>query len=204
MKISLGIVVCFLVSSAVSPAASLTVDNLVDLNFTTSDGTPLDASYTAKIGYSTSDIGAGVDYASLLAGWVSAGDITFATGAFATGDDYGLGYNGYGYFSGDVYFNDAAGLVGKNVFVWVTDGGSYNLLLESTAIQFHADWFIPYHNHLSIGSDTLDDFSLILGSYDPDGTNPIGSGGSLVVVPEPSPALLGAIGVLGLLRHRRI
>lgn len=190
-----------IISGGISSAATVAAGNFVDVDFRTpfiDGGLALNAGYIAKIGFMAPGtvLTPTSTYADILPSWTNAGDITFASGATA-------GYNGY--FDGTVGFTDATGLAGKNVFVWVTNGSNFSTVLENTTTQFLADAAIPNANTITISSAKLAQYNIHLGTYDPAGN---GGTGSFVVnnaapIPEPSAALLGALGVLGLLRRRR-
>lgn len=188
-----------MISGGISSAASVLAGNFENTNFTTNTDVALNSSFIAKVGFlANGTVLTSTDtFASINVNWTNAGNITFATGDTA-------GYNGY--FSGQVNFTDALGLAGKNIFIWVTDGGDNNYVGSFSSLLFKADAEIPNStvapiNQASLGSA----FNTVLGSFNGAGANSA-TGGSLVLnnVPEPSAALLGAIGALGLLRRRRI
>jgi MYXO-CTERM domain-containing protein len=203
MKSTLKLMATLMLSGGMASAASITVSNLVDTNFIDSDGAALGATFTAKIGFLTNGTVLTTldDFSSIAANWTNAGNITFASG---DADGY------VGYFSAQLNFTDALGLAGKNVFVWVTDGAYQNAVLKSNTVQYLSDSAIPNSNGLTIESTELSNLSILLGSFNATSGN---DGGSLVLndsaptppppVPEPSAALLGVVGALGLLRRRR-
>lgn len=181
-------------SASLSSAASLAVSNVFELNFVDYLDTPLGAGYVAKIGFTDAVLTTTDTFSSILAGWSQGGDIAFP---------YAPGYDGY--FSGNAVFTDAAGLAGKLVNIWVTDGGDNNFVMQHNLQTFKFDAEIPNSDTMDIRNSSIGSFTIKLGTLDPTGTNAAGDTGSLVLnnVPEPSAALLGAIGVLGLLRRRR-
>ena len=172
------------------------------MTVTTPELVSLNSSYTAKVGFlangtvlTTND-----NFASINANWTNAGNIAFASGDAA-------GYSGY--FSGKATFTDASGLAGKNVFVWFTNGSDLNAVLGTSQIQFLADSAIPNENApLGIESANVGTglyWNIALGEKVANPANLDGGGSfKLVGIPEPSAALLGALGALGLLRRRRI
>lgn len=85
------------------------------------------------------------------------------------------------------------GASGNRMYVWMqsTDGNSYG--------AFKGNALVPSVGAISLTSATLGDLGIGTSVYSATGT----SGFQLASVPEPSAALLGAIGALGLLRRRR-
>jgi MYXO-CTERM domain-containing protein len=196
MKSTIKVIAFLIASGSLASAASITVAAFADTSFTTGADVALNSTYTAKIGFlaAAAVLDDSSTYAYISSNWTNAGDISFASGDAS-------GYAGY--FSGLVSFTDLLGLAGKAVSIWVTDGSGQNAVLTHNSITFLADSAIPNANSLDIDATTLGDFTLKMGSYSTTGANGT-NGGSFVVVPEPSAALLGAIGALGLLRRRRI
>jgi hypothetical protein len=198
MKNTVKIIAFLMASGGMASAASIIANNLVDIDFRTAGDVALGSTYTAKIGFlATSAVLTESDtFATISTNWTNAGDILFASGDAA-------GYDGY--FNGLVNFTDLAGLAGKAVSIWVTNGSDLNAVLTHSSILFLADDDIPNSNDITIDSTTLGQFTFKLGSLNTTGEN-AALGGSIVLagVPEPSAALLGAIGALGLLRRRRI
>ena len=84
------------------------------------------------------------------------------------------------------------GAVGNRLYVWMSsaDGTSYGAY---KGVQ------VPALGTLSINSGSLTDMGVGTSVYSATGT----AGFQLAYVPEPSAALLGALGALGLLRRRR-
>lgn len=199
MKNTIKVIAFLMASGGLASAASIVANNFVDTNFTTKADVALDSTYTAKIGFlsPTASLDDSSTYASIFSNWTNAGDISFASGD-ADGFD--------GYFSGTVNFTNAAGLAGLLVSIWVTDGSGQNAVLTHMATPFLNDNAIPNSNSVTIDYESLftnGDWQLKMGSFNGSGSNAT-AGGSIVLVPEPSAALLGAIGALGLLRRRRI
>lgn len=85
------------------------------------------------------------------------------------------------------------GAVGNRIYVWIesNDGNSWGAYKGNT---------VPSLGSVVINSAALTDIGAGTSVYSATGT----SGFQLAFVPEPSAALLGAIGALGLLRRRRI
>jgi len=137
--------------------------------------------------------------------WTNVGSNTFATGGSIQG------VNGWFSLSAISYDSVATGLGGKNVWVWITNGTNGNLVMEATGAAvgnylYKNNTDIPATTVLAVKGTAVNAWTLSLGTYTNTGAN-AGLGGSYVVnmaaVPEPSAALLGAFGVLGLLRRRR-
>jgi hypothetical protein len=88
------------------------------------------------------------------------------------------------------------GAVGNNLYLWLqsTDGGLYGL--------FKSNGDVPSLGTVSITSATMGDLigTSVYQANAAGGTNSSG----FQLIPEPSVALLGALGVLGLVRRRRI
>jgi hypothetical protein len=192
MKNTIKVIAFLMASGGLASAASIIATNLVDTNFVSTEYVALDSSFTAKIGFLAAGITLTEDdtFSSISANWTNAGNISFASGDAA-------GYDGY--FSGLASFTDALGLAEKAVSIWVTNGSDQNAVLTHSSIQFLADSTIPNSNSITIEAAELNAFTFRLGSYDAVGDSIVLAG-----VPEPSAALLGAIGALGLLRRRRI
>ena len=120
-----------------------------------------------------------------------------------------------GLFSGQIYFNAAnalpAGAVGQNAWVLIGDNGTD--ISQSThiaAYTFGLFGTVDAVNGLTQSFPLTSASVPIIGlertvTTQPIAGNTYANGVELVsVVPEPSTALLGALGVLGLLRRRRI
>lgn len=86
------------------------------------------------------------------------------------------------------------GAVGNNLYLWLqsTDGGLYGLY------KSNAD--VPSLGTVSITSATMGD---LIGTSVFAGTAGTTSASGFQLVPEPSVALLGALGIFGLVRRRR-
>jgi MYXO-CTERM domain-containing protein len=86
------------------------------------------------------------------------------------------------------------GAVGNRMYVWMssTDGTSYGAYKGIT---------VPSLGGIVMNSNTLTDLGVGTSTYAATGTS--GFQLAYAVVPEPSAALLGALGALGLLRRRR-
>lgn len=199
MKTKLMLAVFLAASSSSIFAASISVNLFTDTAAVTSTGTLLGSTYQARIGrYTGAALTATSTAADILTGWTQAGVVNFQTGPAAL-------YAGY--FDGQANFTNALGLAGTPVFVWFTDGGNNNAVITGLGVSFLSDSAIPNSNSLSIDANVANSSTYLLGSRNEAGVSPFG-GGTIVlnqaaVIPEPSAALLGAIGVLGLLRRRR-
>jgi hypothetical protein len=115
-----------------------------------------------------------------------------------------LGGAGAGYVSsGNIPFTDAAGFGGAQLFVWFTNGFDQNALITGFG-AIPADAAIPNAVAFALDSSNAASLTYRLGSYDSSINS--GNGGAVVLniwIPEPSAALLGAIGALSFLRRRR-
>lgn len=207
MKLTIKTAALVLSLTGMASAATISATAFVDVDFTTDPSdlsNQLNDSFTARVGIYS---GGGLDPATasaadISASWSEIGSVAFGTGAAA-------GYNGY-FVTGDLAFTDAGGFAGSNVWVWVTDGGLNNLLMQATGagvgdFQFKSDGDIPNSGAVSIRQSTTGGWDLALGTFSAGGAN-AAYGGSYVLnaaVPEPGVAILGAFGVLGLLRRRR-
>jgi len=200
MKPTLRTIGFLALSSGLASAATYSViSSYVDTSFKSSAGAFLDSSYTAYIGVTSAVLTNADNYATINAGWtpVSAAAIAFQSSA-----------GGYaGYFTGTYTYSTSAG---QPIVLWVTDGANQNFVAtlgqvfaNPLAAPFDNNTFdIKYANHTS-------GVTIKLGSFaeGTDGFN--GTGGNFILnnatpVPEPSAALLGALGVIGLLRRRRV
>jgi hypothetical protein len=202
VKTTIKLMAFMVATSGLSSAASMLVSNLVDVNFSAPvlgvGSVPMDSSHKAMIGYmdpavvlATTDT-----YTTISSNWLAAGEIVFASGDAA-------GYDGY--FSGQVVFNDAKGLAGKDLTIWITDGALVNFVLSTnTGIKFLADAAIPNENAALIEKANLATWTTRLGTYDAAANGGMGSFVANDAIPETSTAILGALGALGLLRRRRI
>jgi hypothetical protein len=206
MKLTLTNAALLMSLSTFASAATVNVNGFIDVNFTTNAALPstLGSSYTARVGsYTGGALTTESTFAQINSTWTNVGSYTFATGPAA-------GYNGS--FAGNpLAFTNALGLAGTNVWVWVTNGSDQNLLMQAVgssagAFLFKGDAEIPNSGVLSIRQSALAGWQLALGTFTSGGAN-AGYGGSYVlntaVIPEPSAALLGAFGAIGLLRRRR-
>lgn len=199
MKATLKVLSLLALSSGLASAASTTLAAYYDTSFRTSTGTLLGSGFTARIGLTsaTSFDPLTADFAEINATWTAVSNdlVTFqtSTGGFA------------GYFSGVFNYSTNAG---SPIVLWVSDGADNNFVARLNNVVFENPANAPFDfNTYDIASFTVPDITILLGSYSTslnDGFD--GSGGNLILnnVPEPTSALLGAIGVLGMLRRRRI
>jgi len=130
--------------------------------------------------------------------------IVLASAPFVSGMN--AGYVGVS----DTDYTDAQGYGNQPFAVWFTDGGNNNAIVTGFGVggnpgNFPVDAAIPNNVPFFINVDNAPLLIYRLGSYSASGVT-AGGGGEIVLnnaIPEPSAALLGAIGVLGLLRRRR-
>jgi len=166
-------------------------------------GLLLDNTYTLYVGTYTGNpatLASSTTYATINASFtaIPSGSIAFATGGAA-------GYNGWAAINSSAFVNDAL-YGGKPLYAWISNGSNLNAVLTGFGnIPNNGD--VP--NSLDAGIDLtgIAGLTKVLGTYSAAGTNLNAPGSGVIVlnnaVPEPSAALLGALGVLGLLRRRR-
>ena len=207
MKLTIATAALITTMSGFASAATVNVNGYINVNFSTNPAVAntMGSGYTAKVGrYTGGVLDTTATFAQINATWTNVGNYTFATAAAGS-------FNGS--FKGNALsYTDAAGLAGTNVWLWVTNGSNQNLLMQATTsavgdFLFKADGDIPNGGNLAVSTAARPGWQLSLGTFTTTGTNS-GFGGSYVLntaaaVPEPSAALLGAFGALGLLRRRR-
>ncbi|MGL4400195.1 MAG: MYXO-CTERM sorting domain-containing protein, partial [Luteolibacter sp.] len=88
--------------------------------------------------------------------------------------------------------NSELGAVGNRLYLWIESG-------DATSYGAYKGVQVPALGTLSINSGSVSDLGVGTSVFSSTGT----SGYQLAFVPEPSAALLGAVGLLGLLRRRR-
>jgi len=180
----------FLVAmSGAATAASLTITAAEDTSFNLG-GTLLGSTFSVTGGWY--DVGQGLDFASISAGFISAGSVAFPYGGDAN-------FNGYVSGVTPLFDSTVLGLGDKNIMWFVTDGSTGYALLEDTVNTFKPEAAIPNTSTTVMNSG-------LYGTFTQHATDPSSSVASigLIPIPEPSAALLGALGALGLLRRRRI
>ena len=204
MKLTIATAALITTMSGFTTAATVNVNGYIDVNFSTNPAlaNTMGSGYTAKVGrYTGGALTTTATFAQINATWTNVGNYTFATAAAGS-------LNG-GFKGNPLSFTDAAGLAGTNVWLWVTNGSSQNLVMQATtsaagSFLFKADATIPNSGALDVSTAARPGWQLSLGTFTTTGTNSA-FGGSYVLntVPEPSAALLGALGTIGLLRRRR-
>lgn len=151
---------------------------------------------TAKIGLlaNGTTLSSTSDFAFINAAWTNAGNIQFANADVN---------NTAGVFEGQVDFSSATlGLAGADVYLWITNGSNLNLVLRYNGeLNFKGDGEVPNVTTLSLEESTFTTNvgSLLLGAYNDAGNTYVLNNS----VPEPSALLLGALGMIGLVRRRR-
>lgn len=194
MKLASTMVAVLLAMGGAATASTLALNVAVDTSFNL-NSTLLGTGFTVTGGWYNTALG--LDYATIVSNFVGVGSISFP---------YAGTYNGFAAGETGVIFNAAAtgtnplNLTGKNVFWFVTDGSTGYALLEDTGVQYKLETAIPNSNASELNSGTYANFTqhaTFAGSSSE-------SIGLVPLIPEPSAALLGAIGALGLLRRRRI
>ncbi len=184
-------VAALLAMGGVATASILALNVAVDTSFNLG-GTPLSTGFTVTGGWY--DTVLGLDYSTISTNFVSVGSISFPYGGNTAYDGFASGLT-------SPFFNaNTLGLEGKNVFWFVTDGSTGFALLEDTGNQYKLESALPNTNVSELNAGTYANFT--------QHATAVGSSsasiGLVAIVPEPSAALLGAIGALGLLRRRRI
>lgn len=189
MKLALSLVAALATMGSVATAASVTFQVAEDTSFNL-EGTLLGTGFSVTGGWY--DTGLGLDYATIAANFVAApGSIAFPYAGNAA-------FNGYTAGDTAVFDSTALALADKNIFWLVTDGSTGFALLEDTGNTFKPESAIPNTSSSILNATTYVNFTQHV-------TAPGSSVASigLVPIPEPSAALLGGLGVLGLLRRRR-
>jgi len=169
-------------------------------------GALLDSSYTLYIGTYTgtpTSLATTTDFATINTNFTQLASASFATGGAA-------GYNGWANID-SVVFTGAQDTTfgGKALYAWISNGSNLNSVVTGFG-NIPLSTAVPPVLDTGIGVGNIGSLTQVLGTYNVDGVSPAyGSGGNIVLnnsvaVPEPSAALLGALGALGLLRRRRI
>lgn len=207
MKLTIANAALIMSMAGFASAATVNVNAYIDINFAVGNvnaANLVDGSYTAYVGLYT---GGALDsltasFSDINSSWTAVGSYQFATAAAGN-------YNGS--FKGDpLVFNDPLGVGGHNVWLWVSDGGLNNFLMQAVGaaagdFTFKFDLDVPSAGNLDASQAALAGWNVVLGDFTTDGAN-AAYGGSYVLntaIPEPATALLGAFGVIGLLRRRR-
>lgn len=179
-------------------AATIDFSLATDTGAATDSDVALNTSYTLYFGtYTGGALGPTATFTDINSSFDILTSVQFASGAAA-------GANGYALIPAFV-FDDTAGFAGDPVYVWFSDGGDNNALLTGFG-NIPADADVPSSVSFFLDSSNAAGLTYVLGSYDPASPNLAGSGGNVILnnaIPEPSVALLGALGVLGLIRRRR-
>lgn len=197
MKATLKTIALLAISSGLASAASTILACYDTTSFRTDAGALLGSSFTARIGLS-SQVGAfatTADFAAINATWTAVSAQSYAFSSSAA--------NNPGYFSGTYTYSTQPGV---NIMLWVSDGANQNFVAVLPQV-FANDANAPFNsNTFDITAANAPTLTFKLGSYQAGTDGFGGAGGNLVLnnVPEPSAALLGALGALGLLRRRRI
>jgi hypothetical protein len=206
MKLTIANAALLMSMVGFASAATVSVNGYINVNFSTNAAltNTVDSSFTAYVGsYTGGALTSEATFATINSSWTNVGSYTFATAAAGS-------YNGSFFSPSNLVFTDALGLAGDNVWLWVTDGGNLNLVMQATSAAagdflFKADADIPNSGNLDISTGAFPGWTLALGTFTTGGVN-ASYGGSYVLndaIPEPSAALLGAFGAIGLLRRRR-
>lgn len=197
MKASLKVITLLAMSCGLASAATSIVSAYYDTSFKTSTGTLLGSGFTARIGTTSAASFSITDtFATISQTWTSVSSNAIAFQTSAAGNA--------GYFTGTFTYSTNPG---QAIVLWVTDGGNNNFIATLNQV-FANDANAPFNsNTYDITAATRGELSVKLGSFVAGADGFGGTGGNFILnnaVPEPSAALLGAIGALGLLRRRRI
>ncbi|BCX47146.1 hypothetical protein HAHE_10540 [Haloferula helveola] len=210
MKLTLTNAALVLALTGAAHAATISIDSILDLDVTVDPNAANTLSsgsgFTVRVGvYTGPALTTTATFASINSSFTEVGSLNLGTAAVSN-------YNGYFGTSSAISFTDADGVGGQNIWLWVTDGANINGVYEATGalagdFQFKADAAIPNSGSIQFGGAAFDDWAIRLGTFTTGGVN-AAYGGSYVLntanpVPEPAVALLGAFGVIGLLRRRR-
>ncbi|GAA5484843.1 PEP-CTERM sorting domain-containing protein [Haloferula sargassicola] len=192
MKLKTSIIGFLVASGGFASAATLLTQNLEVQLLDPSGATAVPA--TVMVGFidtTTADI---TSFDGISAGFTSLGSFTATYAGTYTG-----------VWAGEsIGFTDAAGAAGKNVFYFISTGDAY-ALFEDTSVQFLADAAIPNSNASSATTAKFDSgaFVTYAGTYSSSGGADVAGSLTLAPVPEPSIAILGSLGVLGMAVRRR-
>ena len=165
MKLTLKIAALLIASCGLSSAATVSVACTTDADFTTnpvSFANELNSTWTARVGfYDGTALTTAATFSTINAHWTNVGSVAFATGGGAAG------VNGWFSLSGASYDSVATGLGGKQVFVWVSNGTTGNLVMgcdwcSSRKLHFQEQHGYSVHNNFrcqSLGCRSLESCS---------------------------------------------
>jgi len=209
MKLTTSLVMfAAMATSAFATTVSFNLFNDITARSATA-GNLLDSSYTLYIGTyagAPTTLATTTNFATINASFSQIASIAFATGDAA-------GYNGWAQINGTTFTNDAT-FGNKPLYAWISNGSNLNSVMTGFG-NIPVQAAIPNTLDAVLQASTIGTVTQVLGTYNaagagsPTGPNgAYGSGGNIVLnnsaIPEPSAALLGALGALGLLRRRRI
>ena len=176
-----------------SQAASISFDLAADTYAVNQAGTLLTGpTYSLYLGkYNGAALAPDATFAE-----ISAGFTVLSTTAFLDGPAAGYAT------SGNVEFTDLQGFGGSQLFVLISNGTNESALITGFG-AIPLDAAIPNSVAFSLDASNASTLTYLVGGFRAD-LNAAGGGAvQLNGIPEPSAALLGAIGALGLLRRRR-
>ncbi len=216
MKIKAKIIALMIIAPAASQAGTIITSNIQnadgDIVLTDASGVLLSTGIVSA-GYFTTgfDVSTAVltnDFVSLYSNFIS-----LTSGAIGqTTLQFGSDIAGFFETPNTNYGAPTVDMLGKTLYSFFGDGATLNTSSQFALVQFaetiDADTPLPDANDLNLFVGAP--FAVLIGSTGGTASvdlNPIGLGTvtnpTLALVPEPSVALLGAFGVLGLLRRRR-
>lgn len=190
------IIAAAMVTSAQSATVSL--DMGADVLAATLQGAPVGNGYTMYLGrYTGGALASTATYSQIItAGFIAlpGGSATYSSGPAA-------GYIGIP----DTAYAAGSGFENQPLYVLITNGSDANALITGLGNML-PDNAIPNALAVAIDASNAPTLTYAVGSYS-SAVN-TANGGAVILngppaVPEPSAALLGAVGALGLLRRRR-
>lgn len=208
MKLTSRIALLTIAATGLTSAASVSLTTSSNVDFTTDSSSYTNAlatGWTASVGYYTGGaLSTTSTFDDINTGWVNVATVNFATAALPVG---GVA----GWFDIPTTSTDgspSSTIAGQFVTLWVTNGSNGNLLMTSINDKYKLDTAVPSSTSSAISAAQVPNWTVNLGTFTSGGVN-ASYGGSYVVnvaapIPEPSAALLGAFGAIGLLRRRRI
>lgn len=197
---NIAIIACI---ATISNAAVVTVDTGFSIGVTDKDGVNLGVGAgSIQLGYFSTLIDGNLATSSasaLMDDFEIYGSDTAVFGKSGLSGFFAISAN-----TGTKDFNSL--FVGKNIYLLAFNTGSTQALIYKFSQTFQADPLDPTPPSSQTPAFTLNAGNYILGTNNSTltGAVPVGAARMAALVPEPSAALLGALGVLGLLRRRRI
>ena len=189
MKLASTLVAALVAMGGAATASTLSITS-IEVAFQTAGGVNLDSTFSVTGGWYDTALGF-ADYATVATNFVSAGSVAFPYAGNAA-------YNGFAAGTTDFFNSNTLGIEGDNIFWLVSDGSTGWALLENVGNTFVNENLVPNTNVAELTTANIGSWTVHVGDAS-------GAPGNikLAVIPEPSAALLGGLGALGLLRRRR-